>query len=61
MIFRQYLHESPVIAASVLLGCAGKGAGAVVDPIDEIEEHVRAEEIRALNLGSAAGEVTTAG
>lgn len=44
MIFRQYLHESPVIAASYLLGCAGKGAGAVVDPIDEIEGYVQASE-----------------
>lgn len=46
MIFRQYLHQDPVIATSYLLGCAGKGAGAVVDPVEEIEPYIRdAEEL----------------
>jgi hydroxyacylglutathione hydrolase len=35
MIFRQYLHEHPVIAASYLLGCGGKAKGVVVDPVAE--------------------------
>jgi hydroxyacylglutathione hydrolase len=35
MIFRQYLHEHPVIAASYLLGCGGKTKGVVVDPVAE--------------------------
>jgi len=33
MILRQYLHTEPTIAASYLLGCGGKGRGAVVDPV----------------------------
>jgi hydroxyacylglutathione hydrolase len=35
MIFRQYLHQQPVIAVSYLLGCGGKSQGVVVDPIAE--------------------------
>ncbi len=35
MILRQYLHETPVIAASYLLGCGGKAKGVVVDPVAE--------------------------
>jgi hydroxyacylglutathione hydrolase len=35
MIFRQYLHQESIIAASYLLGCAGKSQGIVVDPIAE--------------------------
>jgi hydroxyacylglutathione hydrolase len=35
MILRQYLHESPVVAASYLLGCGGKAKGVVVDPVAE--------------------------
>lgn len=37
MILRQYLHETPVIAASYLLGCGGKAKGVVVDPVDTPE------------------------
>lgn len=37
MILRQYLHEFPVVAASYLFGCGGRGIGAVVDPIDDID------------------------
>lgn len=44
MIFRQYLHTEPVIAASYLFGCAGKGAGAVVDPVERIEPYLRDAE-----------------
>jgi glyoxylase-like metal-dependent hydrolase (beta-lactamase superfamily II) len=35
LILRQYLHESPVISASYLLGCGGQAKGIVVDPIEE--------------------------
>lgn len=35
MILRQFLHTEPV-AASYLLGCGGKSAGAVVDPVGDI-------------------------
>ena len=40
MIFRQYLHEQPVIAASYLLGCGGRGIGAVVDPMEDIQPYL---------------------
>ena len=40
MILRQLLHAEPVIAASYLLGCGGKGIGAVIDPIDDVALYV---------------------
>ncbi len=47
MIFRQYLHEQPVIAASYLLGCSGKAKGIVIDPVSKprfyIDEAARLE------------------
>ncbi|MGE4339950.1 MAG: MBL fold metallo-hydrolase, partial [Pigmentiphaga sp.] len=39
MILRQFLHNDP-IAASYLLGCVGKGAGAVIDPVYPIEPYL---------------------
>jgi hydroxyacylglutathione hydrolase len=33
MILRQFLHHHPTIAASYLVGCGGREAGVVVDPI----------------------------
>jgi glyoxylase-like metal-dependent hydrolase (beta-lactamase superfamily II) len=42
MILRQYLHTDPVVGVSYFFGCAGKGTGAVVDPIDEVEHYLRA-------------------
>jgi glyoxylase-like metal-dependent hydrolase (beta-lactamase superfamily II) len=44
MIFRQYLHTEPVIAASYLLGCAGRSLGAVVDPVEDIDGYRREAE-----------------
>ncbi|MHB1168885.1 MAG: MBL fold metallo-hydrolase [Longimicrobiales bacterium] len=44
MILRQYLHEEPVIAASYLFGCGGRGIGAVVDPMEDIETYIRDSE-----------------
>ena len=38
MILRQFLHKDP-IAVSYLLGCAGKGAAAIVDPVFPIEPY----------------------
>lgn len=35
MILRQLLHHDPVIAASYLIGCGGKGVAAVVDPVGD--------------------------
>jgi glyoxylase-like metal-dependent hydrolase (beta-lactamase superfamily II) len=37
MILRQYLRTDPVVAASYLFGCGGKGVCAVVDPVEEPE------------------------
>ena len=44
MIFRQYLHINPAIAASYLLGCGGKSSGAVIDPIGEVDVYLEDAE-----------------
>ncbi len=41
MILRQFLHTDPV-AVSYLFGCGGKAAGAVVDPVGDVQAYVRA-------------------
>jgi len=41
MILRQYLHTDQVVAASYLVGCAGKAVGAVVDPVEDIVPYLR--------------------
>jgi glyoxylase-like metal-dependent hydrolase (beta-lactamase superfamily II) len=43
MIFRQFVHRDPV-AASYLVGCAGHGVCAIVDPVDDVQVYVRAAE-----------------
>jgi hydroxyacylglutathione hydrolase len=43
MIIRQFLHQQPV-GISYLFGCGGRAAGAVVDPVGEIEPYMRAAE-----------------
>jgi hydroxyacylglutathione hydrolase len=42
MILRQYLHTSPAVAASYLLGCGGKGRCIVVDPTAEPQVYLDA-------------------
>jgi glyoxylase-like metal-dependent hydrolase (beta-lactamase superfamily II) len=42
MILRQFLHTEPVIAASYLVGCGGKGLGAIVDPVDPPDRYIQA-------------------
>ena len=42
MILRQFLHTEPVVAVSYLVGCGGKGACVVVDPVDPPERYLRA-------------------
>lgn len=42
MMLRQFLHSDPVIAASYIVGCGGKRACVVVDPVDAPERYVRA-------------------
>ncbi|KDM68367.1 MBL fold metallo-hydrolase [Acidiphilium sp. JA12-A1] len=46
MILRQFLHTDPT-AASYLLGCVGKGAGVVVDPLFPIELYLQAASASA--------------
>lgn len=43
MIMRQFLHTDP-IAASYFLGCTGKSAGAVVDPLYPLEPYLEVAE-----------------
>ena len=50
MILRQFLHTDPVIAASYLFGCGGKGVGAIVDPIDEPAFYIRAAADAGLEI-----------
>jgi len=49
MILRQFLHTDPVIAASYIVGCGGKSACVVIDPVDAPERYQRA----AMELGMA--------
>ena len=42
MILRQFLHTEPVIAASYLVGCGGKGVSAVIDPLGDVDVYARA-------------------
>jgi hydroxyacylglutathione hydrolase len=49
MILRQFLHRDPV-AISYLFGCGGHAAGAVVDPLGDIEPYLRAAEETGLRL-----------
>ena len=49
MILRQFLHVDPV-AASYLFGCGGQSAGAVVDPVGDIEPYLKAAEATGMRL-----------
>lgn len=49
MIFRQFLHHSP-IAASYLFGCGGQGRCAVVDPVDQIDAYVTASNDTGMQI-----------
>ncbi|NIP83439.1 MAG: MBL fold metallo-hydrolase, partial [Gemmatimonadetes bacterium] len=50
MIFRQYLHTEPVVAASYLFGCGTKALGTVVDPIAEPGHYLAAAESLGLPI-----------
>ncbi|HUF68978.1 MAG TPA: MBL fold metallo-hydrolase [Longimicrobiales bacterium] len=50
MILRQYLDTEPVVTASYLFGCGGKGIGAVVDPTEDIARYVRDAELLGLSI-----------
>lgn len=49
MILRQFLHSDPV-GVSYLFGCGGKAAGAVVDPVGEIEPYLHAAEDAGMRI-----------
>lgn len=49
MILRQFLHKDPV-GISYLFGCGGKAAGAVVDPVGEIDPYLRAAEDAGMRI-----------
>ncbi len=49
MILRQFLHTDPV-AISYLFGCGGKAAGAVVDPIGDPANYLRAAEALGVRI-----------
>lgn len=44
MILRQFLHTDPVIAASYLVGCGGKSASIVIDPVDDPERYLQSSD-----------------
>jgi glyoxylase-like metal-dependent hydrolase (beta-lactamase superfamily II) len=50
MILRQYLDTTPVVAASYLFGCGGKGMGAVVDPTEDIDRYLGDSEALGLPI-----------
>lgn len=49
MILRQFLHADPV-GISYLFGCGGKAAGAVVDPVGDIEPYLHAAEEAGMRI-----------
>jgi hydroxyacylglutathione hydrolase len=49
MILRQFLHSAPV-AASYLLGCGRKSAGAVVDPVGDIAPYLQSAESLGMSI-----------
>jgi hydroxyacylglutathione hydrolase len=49
MILRQFLHSDPV-GISYLFGCGGKAAGAVVDPVGDIQPYLRAADNAGMKI-----------
>jgi hydroxyacylglutathione hydrolase len=49
VILRQFLHSEPAVAASYILGCGGKSACVIVDPVLTAGEYIQA----ATDLGMA--------
>jgi glyoxylase-like metal-dependent hydrolase (beta-lactamase superfamily II) len=49
MIFRQFLHRSP-IGASYLFGCGGKGQSVVVDPFADIAPYLQASRETGMRI-----------
>jgi hydroxyacylglutathione hydrolase len=49
MILRQFLHVDPV-AASYLVGCGGKAAAAVIDPLGDVTPYLRTAEATGMSI-----------
>jgi glyoxylase-like metal-dependent hydrolase (beta-lactamase superfamily II) len=49
MILRQFLHADPV-AASYLIGCGGRAAAAVVDPLGDLAPYRKAAEATGMRI-----------
>jgi glyoxylase-like metal-dependent hydrolase (beta-lactamase superfamily II) len=49
MILRQFLHTDPV-GISYLFGCGGKAAGAVVDPVGDLQPYLHAAEEAGMRI-----------
>ena len=49
MILRQFLHSGPV-GISYLFGCGGKAAGAVVDPVGDIQPYLQAADNAGMRI-----------
>lgn len=49
MIFRQFLHHSP-IAASYLFGCGGQGQCVVVDPLEDLDPYLQASRDTGMRI-----------
>lgn len=49
MILRQFLHGDPV-GISYLFGCGGKAAGAVVDPVGDIQPYLQAADNAGMRI-----------
>ena len=50
MILRQYLHTDPVVAASYLVGCGGKGIAAVIDPLPNFDKYERDAQAAGMSI-----------
>lgn len=49
MIFRQYLHFDPV-GASYFFGCGSKASGAVLDPVLDVDQYLKASEATGMQI-----------
>jgi len=49
MILRQFLHSDPV-GISYLFGCGGKAAGAVVDPVGDIQPYLQTADNAGMRI-----------
>jgi hydroxyacylglutathione hydrolase len=50
LIFRQFLHEQPVTAASYLVGCVSRGVVAVIDPVSPPDDYLRAADALGVRI-----------